>query len=216
MSRTILYISLCLVLPMILLCFYLEKRARRIVVSMICGMFSCFVAFLFEGFLFDILPGKVYLNTVVIAPMLEEALKLVSVGVVALIVKKGKRGSAANAFSVGVGFCVTENFCYLVSNIETANIFWIIIRSIGTGLMHCMSATVIGMGVYFARKNEKYRPFCVFGALACAVLFHGLYNFLVRFNYLRIVAALLPLTLFMLFFVLLKGTELHNYLCEKE
>ena len=122
-AQMVYYITLCLVLPILLLSLYLEKRARRITISMICGVFCGLAAFFINT------PIKYNLHvdeatlSKFIAPVVEELLKFIPVITIHYIVKKGRRGSAANAYSVGVVFCVCENFLYLFKSLDTANAF---------------------------------------------------------------------------------------------
>jgi len=90
MSEIIVYIALCFALPILLLCFYLEKRARRIVISMICGTLACLLAFFIEGVLFELFSFDNILNVCLTAPIVEEILKFIPVVIIAFLVKKRK------------------------------------------------------------------------------------------------------------------------------
>ncbi len=216
MNDIVIYISLCLVLPISLLCFYLEKRARRIMLSVILGVLTCLVAYAINNSFIKTLCLNKEQYGMFVAPVAEEILKFICVFAFGIVVKKGKRGSAANAFSVGVGFCVTENFCYLISNIETANVFWIISRSIGTGLMHCITSSLYGVAVFKAKWKDKRKGLLVFGVILCGIAFHEVYNIFVQISTLHVVGVLMPIIAFFVLFYFIKGHELHNYLWDKE
>jgi len=210
------YICLCLMLPIIMLCFYLEKRARRIIISMICGVLAGLVAYYINTPLYKVLEMTKDTYSTTVGPIVEEILKFIPVIIIAFAVKKGKRGSAANAYSVGLGFCVAENLYYLVSNLETASVGWIIVRCIGTGVMHSMTTTINGMGIYSARTSEKFKVLRIIGGFVCAVAFHLIYNNLVSLEPLKLLGVLLPVIVFFTLFVIIKKESLRQFLWDNE
>jgi len=216
MRHSILYISLCLMLPIALLCFYLEKRARRILLSVILGVMVCMAAGVVNNLLAERISFTTEQYAVFFAPVVEEFLKFVAVCAFGIVVKKGKRGSTANAFAVGVGFCVVENFYYLFTYIDTVNVFWIISRSIGTGLMHCMTSALYGVALFYLKNKSKGKVFWVIGTLLCGMAFHAGYNALVQTDLLRVVGVLMPIAAFAVLFYFIKGTDLHDYLFDKQ
>lgn len=154
--------------------------------------------------------SELYSRTV--APMMEEILKFIPVLIISCIVKKGRRGSAANAYAVGVGFCVSENFSYLFSYLDTANVLWIIARCFCTGVMHSMSTTLSGMGIYNARISQKHKILCAFLGLLCAMALHMAYNNLVAMQKWRILGAMLPIVMFILLFFITKKESVRDFL----
>jgi len=79
-----------------------------------------------------------------------------------------------------------------------------------------MSATIIGAGVYFARIKGHFKLFHILGALLVAILFHATYNLLVQFSYLRVIAVLLPIAVFILLFIILRRKTLYDFLWDKK
>jgi len=211
-----LYIVICLVLPTALLCLYLEKRARRVIISMIFGVVAGFAAaYVNTAFKNLGIFGNTFLR-VCEGPVIEELLKFIPVLAVSVITKKGRRGSIANAFSVGVGFCVVENISYLISSLETADFFWIVSRSIGTGLMHSMTTTIAGIGIYEARTKGKLKVLRGAAALAIGIAFHSLFNLLVGWNQTRIIAILLPIAVYFSIYIVAKKENLHHFLYDEK
>ncbi|GEM_PF-2645743 len=213
-AHMVYYISLCLVLPISMLCFYLERRARRIIVSMICGVLVGVLAFWINTFIKNTFGIDDKYLTMFVAPVVEELLKFIPVIAVHFIVKKGRRGSAANAYSVGLGFCVSENFFYLITSLDTANALWLIMRCIGTGVMHSMTTTVMGIGIYSARTSEKYKVLRIVASVLVAMAFHITFNSLLQ-TPLKAVAVVLPIIVFIVLFVVLKKENLHKFLWDE-
>jgi len=204
MEQIVFYIALCLLLPIGLLCFYLDHRTRRIMLSVAFGVLACLLSFYFNNTSYEILgvSRKYYVTT--FAPIIEELFKSIPVIIVVFGLKKGLRGSIANSFAVGVGFCVVENFFYLVDNIDTANIGWIIARCVGTGLMHSMSAVIIGLGFYYARNDKNLKFIEAITSIFVAFIYHGTYNLLVESSMFKVVGAAMPFVMFLLLFIFMK------------
>jgi len=216
MGNIVLSIALCVLLPILLLCVYLDERGRRMMVAMASGILACLLAYyinrtLKAAFFVD----SVYYSDI-LAPIVEEILKFIPILVFGVIFNRGRRGSVALAFSVGVGFCVVENFFYLVSGIEDLSIVWVISRAIGTGLMHCMSSAVLGLGTFYGRKEKRLGFQCISASLALSVIYHGLYNLLVKSESLQFIGLAIPLLTYLLLFIFLNHHELYKLLPEEK
>ena len=213
-SHMIYYISLCLVLPIFLLCFYLERRARRIIVSMICGVVAGIGAYFLNNWLKGLLGIGTVTFSMYVAPIAEELLKFIPVVAIHCIVKKGRRGSAANAYAVGLGFCVCENFMYLFNSLETATAFWLISRCVGAGLMHSMTTTLMGIGIYSARTGENNKLLRVLISLLGAIAFHMVFNILAQTG-LQLIALMMPILAYLILFFILKKENLLRFFREE-
>jgi len=210
------YLVLIFLLPLLLLCLYLEKRARRIIISFCCGVVACLGAYHLNNAILSLFHLPETVLAVAIAPAVEELLKFTPILVVALIVNKGRRGSTANAYSVGIGFCLVENVYFLLKYLDSANLVWIIFRSIGTGLMHGMSATIIGLGIYFSRKKPKLRWLYLACTLFIAIAYHTLFNFLVQGGVImRILAILMPMVTYVFILLFVKQDEIKRFLSDE-
>jgi len=211
MDHAVIYIVLCFLLPILLLIAYLEKRARRIMVSFCCGVIGCLCAYFINNRLIALLSVPNTLFTVIVSPFVEEFLKFLPIIAIAMILNKGRRGSTANAYAVGIGFCLVENTFFLFREILNASAAWIIFRSIGTGLMHGMSATIIGLGIYESRQETDRRVLFIICTYAAAVLYHALFNFLVQGNMvLRVFGVLLPVVTYILILLIVKREYFKN------
>jgi len=178
MGEIFLYIVLTSFLPVLLLLVFLEKRSRRIMLSFLCGVIACFVAYFVNSFISHACHLTNTNYSIVLAPAVEECLKFIPILLFSIVLKKGKRQTVAMSFALGVGFCVVENYYYLFSNAHNVDVFWVIVRCIGTGLMHSITSTLIGFGMYEGRITNKAILISL-AALLIAILYHVLYNFLV-------------------------------------
>lgn len=182
--------------------------------SVMFGVIACLLSFCINTFLsarLDI-SYKVFISLV--APTVEEIFKAVPVTLVVLGLKKGTRSSISNAFSVGVGFCVVENFFYLFENIAEADISWVCARCVSTGLMHSMSAVIIGLGIIYARNNNRAKLLGVLISLITATFYHGLYNFLVETPSLIVLGAVIPAITFTVIFFFEKSGKYRKILSD--
>lgn len=215
MNTSVLYVALCLMIPVLLLLLYLEKRARRIMLSFSAGAFACLCAYYVNSFLASYVSADVTLLTVLVGPVCEELLKFIPVLIIALAVKKGKRGSTANAYAVGLGFCVVENIFYLLTE-DDATCAWIVSRCISSGLMHGMSASILGIGIYYALHSKKHHALGIFLAFIAAVAYHSLFNFLVSGGLvMRIIGLIIPALTYVLIFVSVKKENIERFLNEE-
>jgi len=215
MGNIVLSIALCVLLPFLLLSVYLDKRGRRMMLAMAAGIVACLLAYFINKTLKAALSADSGYYSSTFAPLVEEVLKSIPILVLSAIFRRGRRGSASLAFAVGAGFCVVENFFYLVSGVEELQLVWVISRAVGTGLMHCMSSTVLGLGIFYGRKEKRMRLQCISASLALSVIYHGLYNLLVQSESLQLVGLALPLCTYLFLFVFLNRHELHKLLPEE-
>lgn len=212
MENTVYYLVLNFLLPIIFLFVYLEKRARRVMISFCCGIVACLFSYWLNTFLFERFPMNSSTFSIFIAPLTEEFLKFMPILIIARIVNKGRRGSTANAYAVGIGFCLMENTAYLMAEVATAGLVWVVFRGIGTGLMHGMSATIMGIGLFHARKEEKHSLLLILCSYLIAVCYHGLFNFLVQGNALvRVVAIMMPLITHFVILMVVKKENINRF-----
>lgn len=215
MGELFLYIAFTIFLPVLLLIIFLEKRARRVMLSFLCGILACLAAYFINSFISGAANMANDSYSMLPAPIIEESLKFIPLLLFCFILKKGKRQTIAMAFSLGVGFCVVENYYYLFSNAHSADLFWVIARCIGTGLMHSISTTLIGFGLYLGRIKEKA---VLFGALSfvIAVLYHGIYNYLVADQNTQLIGLCIPIISYIVLVVILKQETLKTFFDEDD
>lgn len=192
MGEIFLYIVLTSFLPVLLLLVFLEKRSRRIMLSFLCGVIVCFIAYFVNTSISNISHLTSTNYSVIFAPAIEECLKFIPILLFSVVLKKGKRQTIAMSFALGVGFCVVENYYYLFSNAHNVDVFWVIVRCIGTGLMHSITSTLIGFGIYEGRTNNKTILISLV-SLIIAILYHVLYNFLVSNPQTFIIGIFVPI-----------------------
>ena len=215
MGNVVLSIVLCILLPLMLLFVYMDPKNRRMLLAMGTGIVACLLVYFINSGLKRLLPmeGSAYSATFV--PVVEEFLKFIPIFILSSVYRQDRRDTAALAFSVGVGFCVVENYCYLISGAEKAKLLWVISRAVGTGLMHCMSAAVLGLGIFYGMKEKRIRLQCIGASFCFAVMYHGLYNLLVQSPTLQAIGLVLPLCTYLFLFIFLTHNELHKLLPEE-
>lgn len=209
-------IVLCVLLPICLLCFFLDSKPRSLMMAFMSGVIACLCAYWVNTFIIDTTDMETEYFITTIAPMIEELVKYLPIIVLMKHEKNNIKSTAALAFAVGVGFCVVENLSYLVIYIETANIIWIIARSVGTGLMHSISATIIGIGLYFSYSEKHIRLLLNMSVYFFAVMYHGLFNILVQSEYFKVLAILIPVLSYLLVQAFLNKDELSKILLNEK
>ncbi|MDD4995946.1 MAG: PrsW family glutamic-type intramembrane protease [Patescibacteria group bacterium] len=98
---------------------------------------------------------------------------------------------------LGLGFAFVENILYglfvgsLLSGAGT-----VLLRGFTSTFMHFLTGGIIGYYLGLAKFNKSKNKLIVFQGLFLAVVFHGLYNTIVRFNWWW---NLIPLTIILVF-----------------
>jgi len=209
-------IVLCVILPICLLCFFLDSKPRSLMMAFILGIIACLCAYWMNTFIYysTELESEYFITTM--APIMEELVKYIPIIVLIKRTEYDIKSTVAMAFAVGVGFCVVENLSYLISYLETADIIWIISRCIGTGLMHSISATIIGMGMYFSYSEKRIRLLLNASSYFFAVMYHGLFNILVQSEYFNVLAILIPVLSYLLVQAFLNKDELSKILLNEK
>jgi RsiW-degrading membrane proteinase PrsW (M82 family) len=87
--------------------------------------------------------------------------------------------------AIGLGFGMTENFFYFISFGQTVPswIMLVIIRSLFSGVMHCVSTATLGAFFGYAKfKASSQRIFYGLVGLIIAILIHSIWNFSLNFE----------------------------------
>lgn len=182
----------CIVAPLLLMLFLLEKSAKQVVGFMIIGIVICLFAYEVNSFLHSVLGLDDMTFTTAITPISEEILKVLPVLFFAFVISGKKEKVLPIAMAVGIGFAILENTFLLAQSVESVNIFWAVIRGFATGLMHGITTAVVGFGITYAKTKKKLFYTGTFGLLAVAITYHAIYNMLVQSNY-SFIGFLLPI-----------------------
>ena len=190
-------VSLGLMLPLI------EKKVRRLVISMIVGIFCClFVSELNNIFLEQFGDNMFYVTTT-ITPVTEEIVKMLPIIYFAIVIDDDRRALIPNAFAVGVGFALLENIVILTQNVSSVTIPWALVRGFGSGLVHGICTVMVGWGISYIKKHRKFFFCGTFALLSAAIIYHAIYNLLVQSAYQN-VGILLPILTYIPVILLLR------------
>lgn len=176
-------IFICIIAPLLLLLFLLEKSAKQVVGFMIVGIITCLFAYEVNSLLFSILEMNNLDFTTAVTPISEEILKTLPVLFFAFVISEKKEKVLPVAMAVGIGFAILENTFLLTQSIESVNLFWAVIRGFATGLMHGITTAAVGFGITYAQTKKKLFYTGIFGLLAAAITYHSIYNMLVQSDY---------------------------------
>ena len=180
MDNLIYILFICLIAPLLLLLFLLQKRSKLTVGYMLIGVFvSLFVSEL-NTILLSFFGGDMIYMTTTITPVTEEIVKAAPVLLYAIVFSDDREKLMTIAFAAGIGFAMFENMVILVQNIENVTIGWAIIRGFSTALMHGVCTSVVGYGLSFIKKRRKLFYCGTFALLALASIIHGIFNMLVQ------------------------------------
>ncbi|HCY76442.1 MAG TPA: hypothetical protein DHV28_11015 [Ignavibacteriales bacterium] len=119
-------------------------------------------------------------GAIVVAPVVEEITK----GLFLLITISNKRfdnitDGIVYGGAIGLGFGMTENFMYFVTYGETIQnwIMLVIVRSLFSGVMHCVSTATLGAFLGMAKFKSSFKKlFYALTGLFIAMLIHSIWN----------------------------------------
>ena len=199
MDNLIYILFVSVFVPILLMAFLIEQRARQPIIFVLIGIFVSVFAAELNGLLRDLLPMTPYEITTVVTPITEEILKAIPIVVYATVIGAKKESLFTASMAVGIGFAVLENAYYLLND-ASFNMFDAIIRAFGAGLMHGMCTLLVGVGISFVKKRNKIFAVGTFALLSTAITYHGIYNMLVQSSF-EAVGFILPISTYIPFVV---------------
>lgn len=184
---------ICIVTPMTLMLFLLDKKSRLTVGFMLIGIFMCMFVSGINGMVSRAFPEySLFYITTRFTPITEEIVKAIPVIILAFSFTDKRDTLISASLAVGIGFAVLENAYILVSNIDEVNIAWAVMRGFGSGLMHGICTAAVGIGISFVRKRKKLFYSGTVALLALAMIYHAIYNCLAQSDY-PIIAYIMPI-----------------------
>ena len=199
MENLIYILFISVFVPILLMAFLIEKKARLPISFMLVGIFVSVFAAELNGLLRNILLIDSFEFTIIVTPITEEILKALPILIYATMVSDKKETLFTAAMAAGIGFAVLENAFYLL-NYPSFSMIDAIIRAFGTGLMHGMCTLLVGVGISFAKKKSKIFVVGTFALLSTAINYHGIYNMLVQSDY-QLIGFLLPIITYLPFLI---------------
>jgi RsiW-degrading membrane proteinase PrsW (M82 family) len=126
------------------------------------------------------------IETIVIAPLVEETTKGIFLF---MTISSRKFDNMTDGIvyggAIGLGFGMTENFLYFISNTGSFNtwVTLVIIRTLFTSVMHCVSTATLGAFLGYAKvKNIYYKLTFPFLGLASAIFIHFAWNLMITYE----------------------------------
>ena len=185
----------CFAFPFLIGIPIVHRKMRVIMLFVVIGMVCCLAVAEVNGIINRSVGQSIYYVTTNITPITEEIAKMIPVLIFAVLVSDKREYLLAIAFSTGLGFALLENSTILV---ETAfeqgrvDILWVVIRTIGAGLLHTLCTIAIGVGITFIRDHRRFFICGTFALLSLAIVYHSIYNSLIQSEY-RMIGAFMPL-----------------------
>ena len=193
----ILFVSISV--PIMLMAFLVEKKARQPIVFVLIGIFVSVFASEINAYLRGILQMSTFEITIVVTPITEEILKAFPILFLATLFTPKKEAVFTASMAVGIGFAVLENAFYMLND-SSFNMLDAVIRAFGAGLMHGMCTLLVGVGISFVKKKSKLFVVGTFAFVSMAITYHGVYNMLIHSDF-KLIGFLLPLSTYIPFAV---------------
>lgn len=171
---------ICLAVPMLMMLIPMEKESRKVVISILAGMFLCLFVSELNGLLLRVTGSTILYFTTNVTPITEELVKVLPVLYYAYVFSDDRKSVGTVAFATGVGFAMLENVVILTQHIKSVNLLFALIRGFSTGLMHSISTMLIANYIPYIRTKKKLflcGTLCTFNL---SVVFHSIFNLLVE------------------------------------
>lgn len=215
MGSMIIKIVICIVVPILLLGFVMEKRSRRVAIGVVSGCLMCLFAYYINPFLQGFFNFSDYYLTTSAAPFVEETLKFIPVFVFSLFIPKERKDILPVAFSVGVGFAIVENSFMLSQYAVSSTIAWMLVRGVGAGLMHAMSTLIMGFGIRLSMQDKRIFVTGTLASLFLAMMYHGAYNAIIQVPEIKFLGILIPIISYAVLIFLQNKEQLKNFLSDE-
>lgn len=201
MDNMMYILFICLVIPLMMMTFLVDKKSKRAVVFFIIGVCCAVFASEVNALIATVLPLNIEEITIRVTPITEEIIKAIPVLFFARVISDKKENVVTVALAVGIGFAVMENYFILMQSVSTVSIIWALMRGFGTSIMHGMCTMLLGLGFSFVNKSRKLFVVGTFALFALAITYHASFNMLVQSD-LRYIGTLLPLITYLPFLII--------------
>ncbi len=171
---------ICIAVPLAMMLVPIEKKSRKVIISLLTGMFLCLFVSEINGLLLRVTDFTMLYLTTNITPITEELVKVLPVIYYAHVFSDDKRSIITVAFATGVGFAMLENIIILMQYSESASFLFALIRGFSTGLMHSITTMLVANFVPYIHKKRKLYLGGVLCTFNLAVVFHAVFNLLVE------------------------------------
>lgn len=166
----------CLMIPMLLSLFVMERRARVLIGSILAGCTVCLFVSELNGLLFLLLNKDLLFFCTTVSPVTEEVIKSIPILVYAFLFSDKRKDLVQISFALGLGFAIMENMNLLAQSIDTVTVLWAVARCFGAGLMHSLCTVVVGLGISYVKKKKKLFVTGTLALVMTAITYHAVYN----------------------------------------
>lgn len=195
-------IFICLVIPMLLSSFFIQKKARGFTIFVIIGMGICLLSAYVNSFFMGLCQTNSTFTAIEITPCCEETMKLLPLLFYFLIFEPDKQELPDAAIAIAVGFATFENVCYLTEN-GAENLKFLLIRGISAGALHLLCGIFSGFSISVVFRYRWLTLIGTISILGACIGFHATYNLLISsWTSWKIVGYLFPSVLIFLLFLL--------------
>ena len=198
-------VFICFALPFLLGIPIVRKNTRLIMLYVFIGMCCCLFISEVNGLIDTIIGQDIFYVTTNITPLTEELIKTLPVLVFAIFISSERQTLLTIAFMTGLGFALLENATILVETVMfqgSVDILWVLIRTLGAGLLHSLCTTAVGVGISFIRDQRKMFLCGSFALLSMAIVYHSVYNALIQSAY-KYLGAAMPMLTYLVVIVIL-------------
>ncbi len=192
MDNVSIILYVCIVIPFLLVLPVLDKKGKRIVLSMAIGLSACLICTFLNQAVYSMLGESKYYYTTTVSPVIEEFVKAIPILIFAFVISDELEDILPVSFSLGVGFAVLENAILFIGSLNNADYIWAVARGFGAGLMHSICTMGVGLGLSYVKKDKKIFYSGTFALLSAAITYHAIFNTLVQ-SYLMYLGLLLPI-----------------------
>lgn len=198
-------VFICFALPFLLGIPIVRKNTRLIMLYVFIGMCCCLFISEINGLIDSLIGQDIFYVTTNITPLTEELIKTLPVLVFAIFISSERQTLLTIAFMTGLGFALLENATILVETVMfqgSVDILWVLIRTLGAGLLHSLCTTAVGVGISFIRDQRKMFLCGSFALLSMAIVYHSVYNALIQSAY-KYLGAAMPMLTYLVVIVIL-------------
>ncbi len=190
-----------------------DEKSRKIVLFFCWGTFTGLLSHIGNTLLAPD-PEQVNRVAISIAPIFEEVLKALPL---LLFLNKKKYQNITiiivySAISSGIGYSIQESIFYFSNNLNgnfATTLVTLIMRTISTALMHGVTTSIIGAGIFITQKQRHIMVPVCFGLLALAATIHSMYNVLMTTNF-KPLGMMMPIVIYIAGLMFLDTLEKEN------
>ena len=213
---------ICIAVPLAMMLVPIDKKSRKVVISLLAGMFLCLFVSEVNGLLLGLTGSSMLYVTTNITPITEELVKVLPVIYYAYFFSDDEKSVVTVAFATGIGFAMLENIIILTQHISTVNFFFALIRGFSSGLMHGITTVLIANFVPYIHRKKKLFLGGVICSFNLALVFHSIFNLLVEasstaanyIGYFLPVSVYLVINIFVLKKIIVKPKKAAEELCD--